>query len=193
MPCVPGSRWLFLLLIAAVTAGCRARTPGGSSDSPSVVEAGWFRETTHGNGTGLPALFGSPATLSFSGNHGGQCRIVDMDNDGDLDVYFVQSGSLYQSATAAGANQLFRNKGDATFANVTDDSGAGDCGYGMGVAAADYDNDGDVDLYVTDVGPNVLLQNDGSGRFADARQHLALGMRVGAPRPHFSMQIGMVT
>ncbi|MGH9350307.1 MAG: CRTAC1 family protein, partial [Vicinamibacterales bacterium] len=93
--------------------------------------------------------------------------LFDMDGDGDLDAYLVQSGSVDDPSNKGDGNRLFRNRGDGLFEDVTAGSGAGAPGYGMGVAAGDYDNDGDVDLYVTNFGPNVLLQNDGTGRFTD--------------------------
>lgn len=92
--------------------------------------------------------------------------LFDADGDGDLDAYLVQGGRLAGRGEPA-PNRLFRNSGDGTFTDVTEQSGAGDETYGMGVAAADFDNDGDTDLFVTNVGPDVLLANDGSGRFTD--------------------------
>ncbi len=65
---------------------------------------------------------------------------------------------------------MFENSGNGTFRDVTEGSGAGDRGYGMGVAAGDYDNDGWVDLYVTALGSNRMLRNTGNGRFEDATE-----------------------
>jgi len=104
----------------------------------------------------------------------GGCALVDVDGDGDLDAYLVQSGSLYPDGKAI-PNRLYRNAGDGTFEDVTEASGAGDTGYGCGVAAGDYDNDGDVDLYVTNVGRNTLLRNDGSGIFEDVTAEAGVG------------------
>ncbi len=105
----------------------------------------------------------------------GGVAILDMDNDGDLDVYLVQSGRILEPEWEPAGNQLFRNRGDGSFENVTDDSGTEDRGYGMGVATGDYDNDGDVDLYVTNVGRNSLLRNEGNGRFVDATDGAGVG------------------
>jgi hypothetical protein len=98
-----------------------------------------------------------------------------MDGDGDLDAYLVQCGSLLGSEPEERGNRLFENSGDGTFRDVTERSGTGDRGYGMGVAAGDYDNDGDVDLYVTNFGPNVLLRNEGGGRFVDVTEEAGAG------------------
>ena len=105
----------------------------------------------------------------------GGVALLDMDNDGDLDVYLVQSGHIVEPEREPAGNQLFRNRGDGSFDNVTDDSGAEDRGYGMGVATGDYDNDGDVDLYITNVGRNTLLRNEGNGRFIDVTDEAGVG------------------
>ncbi len=100
--------------------------------------------------------------------NGSGVAVADFNGDGWLDIYFVQSGSLYSDEAEDWKNQIYLNDGRGNFANATESAGdAGDVGYGMGVAAGDYDNDGDVDLYVTNVGSNVLLENDGSGKFRD--------------------------
>ena len=65
------------------------------------------------------------------------------------------------------SNALYRNNGDGTFTDVTANAGVGDQGYGMACVAADYDNDGDIDLFVTNYGPDVLYRNNGDGTFTD--------------------------
>ena len=92
--------------------------------------------------------------------------LADLDGDGDLDAYLVQSGRI-GSDNADAPNRLYLNRGDGHFDEVPGGAGADDRGYGMGATAGDYDNDGDVDLYVSNYGPNVLLRNDGTGRFED--------------------------
>ena len=92
--------------------------------------------------------------------------LFDADGDDDLDAYLVQGGRLADHGEPI-PNRFFRNAGDGTFTDVTEGSGAGDDSYGMGVASADFDNDGDTDLFVTNLGHDVLLANDGSGRFTD--------------------------
>ena len=86
--------------------------------------------------------------------------LFDRDGDGDLDLYLVQGGPM-DDPSAGPTNRLFRNDGSGCFSDVTEGSGAAIGGYGMGCAAADFDRDGDTDLYVTRVGTNVLLRNDG--------------------------------
>lgn len=108
---------------------------------------------------------------------GGGAALFDMDGDGDLDAYLVQSGDIANPGAKAPGNRLFRNRGDGWFDDVTADSGVDVAGYGMGVAAGDYDNDGDTDLYITNLGRNVLLQNDGAGRFRDVTAASGLSRR----------------
>ena len=105
---------------------------------------------------------------------GGGAALFDMEGDGDLDVFLVQSGSLVRPGEPAG-HGLFANRGDGTFEDVSLTSGVQVVGYGQGVAAGDADGDGDVDLYITNAGPNVLLLNDGSGRFEDATAGAGVG------------------
>ena len=101
---------------------------------------------------------------------------LDYDRDGWMDVYLVNSGATPSSSSAPpGKNRLFRNNGDGSFSDVTDQAGVGDPSYGMGCVFADYDNDGDVDLYVTNLGPNVLYRNNGDGTFTDVSAAAGVG------------------
>ena len=105
---------------------------------------------------------------------GGGAGFLDYDGDGFLDLYLVQSGRI-GSPDEALANRLYRNDGSGRFADVTAAAGVGDPGYGMGCAAGDYDNDGDIDLYVTNLGHNVLYRNEGNGTFTDATRTTRTG------------------
>ncbi|MGH9332844.1 MAG: FG-GAP repeat domain-containing protein, partial [Vicinamibacteria bacterium] len=95
---------------------------------------------------------------------------LDFDSDGDLDIYLVQSGPLpgAKSSTSPPSNRLYRQDASGRFTDVTDSSGLGDTGYGTGVAVGDYDNDGLVDVYVANYGPDALYHNEGSGKFSNA-------------------------
>ncbi|MCH8965122.1 MAG: CRTAC1 family protein, partial [Planctomycetes bacterium] len=114
-----------------------------------------FRHVTGGKGS-----YWIPEEMGPGG------AFFDYDGDGDLDLYLVQSGEI-GTDNASHRNVLLRNDGAGRFEDVSEGSGADIPGYGMGCAAADYDNDGDVDLYVTRLGPDALLRNNGDGTFTD--------------------------
>jgi len=113
--------------------------------------------------------------VETAGSGGG---FIDYDGDGWLDVYLVNGAQLIGRPLAhPPVNRLFRNNyrnKASEFEDVTAGSGAGDASYGTGCVAADYDNDGDQDLYVTNFGANVLLQNNGS-RFRDVTARAGVG------------------
>lgn len=104
---------------------------------------------------------------------GSGCLFFDYDNDGFLDIYLVNSGSscsntLLSRTQPDEINSLYRNNGNGTFSNVTTKAGLHkNLGYGMGCISADYDNDGDGDLYLTNFGRNQLYRNNGDGTFSD--------------------------
>ena len=92
---------------------------------------------------------------------------LDYDNDGWMDLYVVQSGPFPPNGSPRAQDRLYRNNGNGTFTDVTEKAGLKDAAYGMGAVAADYDNDGYVDLYVTNFGRNILYHNNGDGTFTD--------------------------
>jgi hypothetical protein len=113
----------------------------------------------------------------------GGVALLDFNNDGLLDIFFVNGGRLTSPLPAPLPtqdnfdrrdprywNRLYRQNKDGSFTDVTEQAGlanAGDGNYGMGVAVGDYDNDGYPDLYVTSYGKNVLYHNNGDGTFTD--------------------------
>ena len=186
------SWWLPALVLAACTSG-----PGGSgapaggtgSGPASAAEPGpedWFVERAAATGldfvhfNGMSGEFYAPEMMPAG------VGLLDYDNDGDLDAYFVQGQIMGGGRTLADAlfepvgplpprGRLYRNDlsvdagGARTlrFTDVTAESGIDARGHGMGVAAGDIDNDGRVDLYLTNLGPHRLYRNNGDGTFAD--------------------------
>lgn len=103
---------------------------------------------------------------------------LDVDADGDLDVYLLNGAPTGPGAVPSPqlVNRMYRNSGAGTFVDRTAGSGLGDDGYGMGSCAADVDNDGDLDVYVTNFGPNRYYENDlPAGRFVDRTAAAAVG------------------
>jgi hypothetical protein len=112
---------------------------------------------------------------------GGGVALLDYNNDGLLDVFFVNSGKLdnaqkppvnYARRDPAYWNRLYRQNPDGSFTDVTAAAGLAKAGndYGMGVAVADYNNDGFPDIYVTNYGRNILYRNNGDGTFTDVTE-----------------------
>ena len=124
--------------------------------------------------------------LDFIHDHGGSGEyyyvesmgsgicILDYDNDGDLDAYFPQSSPLPGwKKDVVLENKLFRND-NLEWIDVTNEAGVGDKSYSMGCACGDYDNDGDIDLYVTNFGKDILYRNNSDGTFTDVTLDLGI-------------------
>ncbi|MFN2532522.1 MAG: CRTAC1 family protein [Pyrinomonadaceae bacterium] len=106
----------------------------------------------------------------------GGVALFDYDDDGFLDIYFVNSLTVdLVKSKQKTRSALYRNNGNGTFTDVTDKAGVGDIGWGMGVAVGDYNNDGFEDIYVTCLGANHLLKNNGKGGFTDVTQKAGVG------------------
>jgi enediyne biosynthesis protein E4 len=99
------------------------------------------------------------------------CAFLDYDNDGWMDIYFVNSGRAdFYVPTPPLRNALYHNNRDGTFTDVTQKAGVGAGGYGMGVAVGDYDGDGFPDIYVTQYDRSILYRNNGNGTFTDVTE-----------------------
>jgi len=128
-------------------------------------EAVWFEVV--GAGIDFVHVHASQRRMWLPEIMGSGVALFDYDQDGDLDLYAVQSGDLEGMFDPAPTNRLFANDGNGNFRDVTASAGVGDAGYGMGCAVGDYDGDGDQDLYVTNLGPDRLYRNNGDGTFTD--------------------------
>jgi hypothetical protein len=118
--------------------------------------------------------------------------LFDYDGDGLLDIYLV-NGAEMPSLVKTGPkyyNRLFHNNGDGTFTDVTERAGVAGAGYGMGVAAGDYDNDGRPDLFLANVNGNQLFHNNGDGTFTDVTAKAGLGGAVYKGRKMWSIAAG---
>lgn len=118
--------------------------------------------------------------------------LFDCDGDGDVDIYFLNGAPLRgtKAQSSPPRNSLWRNDGNWKFTDVTASSGLGDEGYGLGVATADYDNDGDQDVYISNFGPNKLYRNNGNGTFSDVTEKAGVAngnTKVGAGVAFFDM------
>src|SRR6266496_4532779 len=139
---------------------------------PSQSKIGWVHDNGRSEARHLPETCG------------GGGLFFDYDNDGWMDIYFVNSGpSDFYTPKTPIRNALYRNNGDGTFTDVTEKAGVA-CGkmgdFGMGAAAGDFDGDGWVDLYVSNYGRNVLFHNNGNGTFTDVTD------KAGVAAPNWS-------
>ncbi len=109
---------------------------------------------------------------------GSGVAVFDYDGDGLPDILLI-SGSRFglppHPRLPAPSSRLYRNNGDGTFSDVTYASGLVNTGWGMGVAVADYDNDGHPDVYITNFGRNALFHNNGDGTFTDVTNEAGVG------------------
>lgn len=165
------SVYALLLAIFYSTPDARA------ADRPSRV----FTDVTHDAGITAKHAFGDDRLNNIVEGTGAGAMFFDYDDDGWLDIYLLSGTWLQEVNDNRGRkyrgklrNHLYRNNRDGTFADVTDQAGVGDESYGVGCSAADFDNDGDLDLYVLNYGKNVLYRNEGNGTFIDISEQSGL-------------------
>ena len=165
---------LILFLIATVVQG--PLIPPVSADTNIQ-----FVDVTQEAGIHWKHVDGRSGQKYFMETLGSGTAFFDYDADGDPDLYFVNGAPLpgYVSQEIP-TNCLYRNNGDGTFTDVTEKAGVGDTGYGHGCAVGDYNNDGQLDLYVTNYGTNRLYRNNGDGTFAEVAES------VGVTEPRWS-------
>ena len=170
---------LFLLLLLLVFANSlSAQTKRPAAKKITSTEPQIFREVSAETNLVFKHQNGASGNFFMPEIMGAGVALFDFDNDGDLDVYFIQGKMLGDKKplfllpkTQPPGNRLFRNElipsGKLRFVDVTEKSGLGLNAYGMGAATGDYDNDGFTDLYVTNFGSNALFHNNGNGTFSN--------------------------
>src|SRR5271155_5041274 len=196
IPQVPACRWLEVAFLVGFLApslalaqvnkpvSAPAKPTSASSGADSGLVPGSFADITAR--VGVNFLHQAPHTSKkyLIETMGSGVALFDYDNDGRLDLFLV-NGAPYSDPTPKGFipqktgpeywNRLYHQKADGTFEDVTEKSGLQGVGYGMGVAVADYDNDGYEDIFVTAYGGNRLYHNNGDCTFTDVTEKAGVG------------------
>ena len=183
--------------------GTHSETRAALLSAPFAEE--WFTDRAETVGIDFVHFNGMSGEYYFAEMIGPGVALLDFDNDGDLDIYFLQGRMLGSGKTLEDAlippqaplpltDRLYRNDlevradGSRTlrFTDVTEASGLDGRSYGMGVAAGDFDNDGWVDLYLTKLGPDQMFRNNGDGTFSDVSR------QTGTSQPRWSLSASFV-
>ncbi len=139
-----------------------------------------FTDITEKAGIDFRYTFGDYTYENILESSGSGVTFFDYDGDGDLDLYLLNGTYLEGISDLEGQvfrdtpNQLYRNNGNGTFSEVSEEAGVDDRHWSMAAGAFDYDGDGDVDIYLLNYGPNVFYRNNGDGTFADVTDSLGL-------------------
>jgi enediyne biosynthesis protein E4 len=164
-------RWGWVCCLAVLMA-C---SPAEKDTAKEVAEGPQFFDVTVAAGIDHKTVSGTPEKQHIVECNTGGTALFDYDNDGDLDIFFVNGSRLqgYEAGKEPRAG-LFRNDGDWHFVNVAAAAGVDHVGWGMGATVADYDGDGYSDLYLANYGPNALYHNNGDGTFSNLAQELGV-------------------
>jgi enediyne biosynthesis protein E4 len=177
---------LFCLLTPAIVLSAAAQVPApAAAQAPSSTPIpGNFVDITSKSHVVFNGQASHTPKKYLIETMGSGVALFDYDNDGLLDIFFVNGAlvtdpmdkeAVPQKTDPKYWNRLFHQKKDGTFEDVTEKAGLQGIGYGMGVAVGDYDNDGYEDLYVTAYGGNRLYHNNGNGTFTDVTEKSGAG------------------
>ncbi len=165
----------FALVILLFSPAALAQTPSAQPESPASSPIR-FEDATASSGINFTHSIGAEKLGSLLEGTGAGCVWFDYNNDGLPDLY-VLSGRplgddmhpypLKNPPAVAPHNHLYRNNGDGTFTDVTEQAGVAANIYGMAAIAVDFDNDGFEDLFVTGYGRSILYHNNGDGTFTE--------------------------
>ncbi|MFV2071340.1 MAG: CRTAC1 family protein [Thermoanaerobaculales bacterium] len=168
-----------LRILSAVLIPATILAVSAAAEKPTLPH---FVDITSDAGIVFTHSIGDDKLSNIVESTGAGCVFFDYDDDGDLDIYLVNGRYLETVSSVRGRhlagklqNVLYRNDGDGTFTDVTDAAGVGDTRFGMAALAADYDNDGDRDLFVTNFDRDTLYRNDGDGTFTDVTESAGVG------------------
>jgi enediyne biosynthesis protein E4 len=135
-----------------------------------------FENVAKAIGLAFTHVNGASAEKYLVETMGSGAAFLDYDNDGWIDLFVVDGGSIAAAGKSGARHRLFHNEGQGVFKDVTAASGIVHREYGMGACAGDVDGDGRIDLYITNYGPNTLYRNAGNGAFTDVTRTARVGL-----------------
>ncbi len=158
----------FLSVVVCVfgVGGCSTHLGPKGNETKKISHRCSFEDVTEKAGIDFVHSWGAKHMRSIVDSVGSGAGFFDYNNDDLLDIYLLQG--------ANGKSTLYRNNGDGTFSDVTEAAGVANNAIGLGVGAADYDNDGDHDLVVTNFGQSKLYENNGDGTFSDVTERAGI-------------------
>jgi hypothetical protein len=169
----------FVFFVTVLASGCREESArraaevdkvgADQSSDNSTASTAWLTDITTEAGLTFHHECGFDGSYHLAETMGPGCALFDFDNDGRLDILLIDGGGPPRMGREVGriTSRLWRQQADGTFVDVTERSGLHNRWYGMGVATGDIDNDGNVDVYLTNYGPDRLFRNNGDGTFSD--------------------------
>ncbi|MCR4411524.1 MAG: CRTAC1 family protein [Thermoguttaceae bacterium] len=193
----PGAGWMVAVLLVLGWAGCqrgpdavprespvRPAQRAAAAPAPPPPECPiHFVDVTDESGITFVHTDGSSGRHYIAETVTSGLATFDYDGDGLVDIYFPNGAPLPGTQTERPPRHaLYRNLGNMRFRDVTEAAGVACAGYGLGATVGDFDNDGDLDLYVSNFGPKVLYRNNGDGTFTDVTRAagVADGEKLGA-------------
>ena len=181
-----------VMAAALAMAGCSSEQqppPEQQTAAPAQVSPVRFTDVTAQSGITFKHQSGASGKKFLPETMGSGVAVLDYDGDTRPDLYFVNATRWPEAGSRRAETRdlpaLYRNNGDGTFSDATSQAGLEASFYGMGAAAADYDNDGDIDLFVSALGPDRLFRNDG-GKFQE------VGAAAGVADPGFGSSAAFV-
>ncbi len=177
--------FLRILVFLIYSSSLLAQTVAQGAAQPQQPSPTRFEDATNAAGIDFTHSFGSRKLGSLLESTGAGCVWFDYNNDGRPDLYIVSGRPLDDSMhpyplkekpAAPPHNHLYRNDGNGKFTDVTDQAGVAPDMFSFAVSAADYDNDGNVDLFVSGYGRAVLYHNKGDGTFEDVTKKAGITM-----------------
>ncbi len=166
--------------VAAAAIAEDGAPPRGNEPPPNAGDGLRFEDVAAAAGLSFRYTFGDYAYDNILESSGSGVLWLDHDGDGDQDLYLLNGTYIENVSDPKGRvfegerNRFYCNEGDATFTDCTEASGLGDPVWSMGASAGDFDDDGDLDVFLANYGPNRLFRNDGDGSFVDVAEEVGL-------------------